>query len=65
MAKTPDIVIFVLREKLSDNSEVFNVKVGGEKFPAVTEADAEDLAEKISEAINDHTTSTAGVVYES
>ena len=64
MANAPDIVIFVLREKLSDGSEVFNVKIGSEKLAAVSEGDASYLADKISDAINEHTTNTAGVVYE-
>jgi hypothetical protein len=62
---TPDTVIFVTPKALSDGSKVFDVRLGNEVWPAVTEDDANSLAEKIKDAIEDHTNATAGVVYES
>jgi hypothetical protein len=59
-----EFLFFVIREKLSDGSEVFNVQLGDIRFPAVTQDDALELAEKLSDAINDHTTTTAAVVDE-
>jgi len=60
----PDTVIFVIPKTLTDGSKVFDVKVGNEVWPAVTEDDASELAEKIRAAIEGHTNATAGVVYE-
>jgi hypothetical protein len=64
MADAPDFIVFVVPETLSDGSVVYNVKIGGLTLNAVTESDANDLAEKISDAIGDHTVNTAGVVVE-
>ena len=60
----PEFLIFIVSEKLSDGSQVFNVIFGEMKFPAVTEDDAVQLAETISNAINDHTNNRADVIYE-
>jgi hypothetical protein len=61
---TPDIIIFIVSETLSDKSEVFNVLIGDVKLAAVSEDEAGRLAEGIASLINDHTTNTADVVYE-
>ncbi len=58
---TPDIFIFVVPQTLSDGSKVFDVKVGTTTFQAVTRDDAFQLAEKIREAVDDHTNNIAGV----
>lgn len=60
----PDLVIFVIPETLSDGSKVFDVKFGNVKLQAVSEDEASELAEKIRDAVEDHTNNTAGVVYE-
>jgi hypothetical protein len=65
MKSASDIVVFVVAETLSDNSIVYNVKLGQLTLNAVTQSDAQDLAEKISTAIADHTVNTTGVVDES
>ena len=55
-------LIRINSDRLSDGSEVFSVLLpGGTKLPAITEADAHDLAEAIADAINDHTNETATV----
>jgi hypothetical protein len=46
---------------LMDRSTVFDVFVGTEYIPAATEQDAHDLAVKIAEAINAHSTIVASV----
>lgn len=56
----PDIILFVKREKLSDGSFVHNVLIGDLVCHATSEDDAWELAEKIADAINEHTTETAG-----
>lgn len=60
---TPDILIWIVEEKLTDGSAVFNVDFNGTIIPAVTESDAADLAEAIADAINKHSNTTAGVMY--
>lgn len=56
--------------KLSDGSEVFNVVIAGEphageiarlSIGAVSEKDANEMADRIAEAINDHSIDTASV----
>ena len=64
MGDAPDFLLFVVRETLSDKSIAFNVVFGEHKLAAVDEAAAEELAQSIADAINDHTTQTADVVYE-
>jgi hypothetical protein len=61
---TPDTIIFVVPQTLTDNSIVYDVKIGNLTFHAVTKDDAIDLAEKMSVAIEDHTNDTTGIVYE-
>lgn len=61
---TPDVIIFVVPEILSDGSKVFNIHIGDVKLHAVTEDDAGTLAENFAELIEDHTNDTAGVVYQ-
>lgn len=62
--KTPDLLIFVMPETLTDKSVVYNVTIGPIKLAATTEDDAGELAERIREAIDDHATQTVDVVYE-
>jgi len=62
--KTPDVLIFVVPETLSDKSVVYNVKLGNVTFHAVTESDAHDLAEGFLSLIEEHTNDTADTVYE-
>ncbi len=58
-----ELVIWILKEKLTDGSYVFNVELNGEKYPAITEYDATEMAEKIAAAINDHSNAKASVMY--
>lgn len=60
----PGTLIFVVAETLSDNSKVYNVVLGEHKWHAVSQGEAIELAEKIADAINDHTVDTADVVDE-
>lgn len=62
--KEPDFLFFVVREKLSDGSEVFNVQFGDTQFCGVTQEDAQELAQKMADAINEHTGHTADVIDE-
>jgi hypothetical protein len=57
-------LIFIHRKQLTDGSFVYDVQVGDHTWAAVTEADAEKLADAISHAITDHTNDTAEAVYE-
>jgi hypothetical protein len=61
---TPEFLLFVTSETLTDNSKVYNVVFGEHKFAAVTQQDARDIANAICDAINDHTTQTADVIDE-
>ncbi len=63
-ANSPDTLIFVISEKLSDGSLVYNVVLGEHKWHAVDQDEARELANKFSDAINDHTTNTADVIDE-
>lgn len=47
--------ITVIRRYLSDGSPVYDVRIGGIDLPAVSERDADALAEKVKDAIEDHT----------
>ena len=60
---SPVTIIWILREKLSDGSEVFNVELNGEKLPANSEYDATEMAEKIADAIREHTNTDADVLF--
>jgi hypothetical protein len=60
----PEVILFVERRELSDGSFVFNVVLGDMRFAATSQDDAEEFAEKISDAINEDTTQTAGVIVE-
>lgn len=59
---TPSILIWIEEETLSDQSKVYNVVLPGEKLSAVSSADADELALKIVDAINDHTSDIADVM---
>lgn len=63
MAGVPDVLIWIEKETLTDGSEVFNVKFGDEVLQSVTEDDANNLAEGMAELINNHTNTSAGVMY--
>lgn len=51
--------IRVEQEILSDGSDVYNVRFSDIKLAAVTEHDANLLADKIAAAINEHTNDEA------
>jgi hypothetical protein len=57
----PEYLLFMVKETLTDGSEVYNVIFGDFKFAAVSVTDAVQLADKIMDAINEHTTQTAVV----
>ena len=60
---SPDILIWIVRETLSDGSEVCNVELpGGEKIAATSYGAATDLAQTIVDAINEHSTNIADVM---
>lgn len=59
---TPDILIWIVPEKLSDGSIVYNVKLPDDSLSAYTSEDATELAAKIVDAINEHTTNIADVM---
>ena len=46
--------VWVHRSFLSDGSAVFSVHLGNVEFKAVSESDAYDLAEKIADAVTEH-----------
>lgn len=54
--------ILVSRRTLTDNSYVFDVVIGNLSLPAITEADAFAIAERVVDAVNNHTTETAKIV---
>jgi hypothetical protein len=58
----PDIVIFVVPKTLSDGSQVFDVHLGNLVVAAVTQDDALSMADKIRDAIDDHSVVSVGVV---
>lgn len=60
----PGTLIFVVQEKLSDGSYVYNIVMGKHKWHATSQKDAQELAEKIMEAIEDHTVDSADVIDE-
>ena len=53
-----EIMIWVRRETLSDGSHVYNVEFGTLTIPAISEKDAESLAEKLRDNIAYHTNET-------
>lgn len=61
---TPDNIIFVIHETLTDGSIVYSVRFGEREFAATGQEEAEDFAHALADAINDYTTETAGVVIE-
>jgi predicted PilT family ATPase len=64
VTKTEDVTtIYVESEILTDGSEVFNVRLGGEVFHAIDENAAAALAEAFADAINAHTVEVAEVRY--
>jgi hypothetical protein len=52
---TPNHIIWIETETLTDGSEVFNVIVDLGKLPAVDESSARDMAEAIMDAVNVNT----------
>lgn len=60
----PGTLVFVVSETLTDGSNVYNVILGDQKWHAVDQGEAQELAWKISGAINDHTVDVAAVVDE-
>jgi hypothetical protein len=63
MAKTPDILIWIITTDLTDGSEVASVELEGTTIECITPEDAEDLARGIVDLINQHSNMTAGVTY--
>jgi len=51
--------ITVKRRYLSDDSEVFDVWIGGACIPAITQDDAISMAESFQSAINEHSNDEA------
>ena len=64
MSDMPGTLVFVVPETLSDNSVVYNVILGEYTWHATDQENANELAEKIVAAINEHTVDEADVVYE-
>lgn len=62
--KTPDTLIFVVPKTLTDGSVTYDVQIGDMVWHAVTEDDANEMAEKIADAINAHSCETADTVVE-
>jgi len=60
--RAPDILVWVIAETLSDGSRVFNLDMDLGEVYAISERDALDMAEKIADAIAQHSTQTAGVM---
>lgn len=60
MPNTPDHLVFIDEETLTDGSKVYNIAFGNIEIPAITKQDAEDMAEKIMDAINEHSNDLAG-----
>lgn len=61
---TPDFLLFVVAETLSDRSVAYNVVFGEHKFSATSLRAAKDMAEAIADAINDNSVNMADVIYE-
>jgi hypothetical protein len=60
----PEFIIFVVPETLTDKSVVYNIVLGELKFSATDEDAAKEFAEGLEQLIEDHTTNSAGIVYE-
>jgi len=60
--RAPDILVWIIAETLTDGSRVFNRDLNLGEVYATSESDALALAEKIAEAIAQHSTQTAGVM---
>lgn len=58
----PDKLIWIIQETLSDGSIAHNVEVDLGSLSAISESDARELAEKIRDAIEDHTVDHVGVM---
>jgi hypothetical protein len=63
MERNMEHTIYVEREKLTDGSEVFNVRLGDTLLHATDENEACTLAEMIAEGINKKTVDAAEVHY--
>jgi hypothetical protein len=55
-----EIYIYIERERLTDGSFVFNVRLGDVVLHAYDEAAAKALAMTIAEAVNEYTTDMCG-----
>jgi len=62
MTNMPNHIVWVNEETLTDQSKVYNVDVFGTIFPAITKSDADEMVNKITNAINKHTNETAGIM---
>lgn len=58
----PDIIIWIERQTLSDDSEVFNVRFGNVVLHAVNEDSAREMADLIADAVNEHSNEFADVL---
>lgn len=47
--------IWIVKNTLTDGSEVFAVEIGGDKFDCITEQDATDFADAFQELVEKHT----------
>lgn len=66
MEMTADIIVFVVPTELSDKSVAYDVRLCRDRrifatLAATTESDAISLADKIADAINEHTVNNARV----
>lgn len=58
----PDVLIFKTVKTLSDGSKAFNVEIDRIVFAAVTESDANTMADKIRQAILDHSVTSVEIL---
>lgn len=56
-------VILIRSDRLSDSSLVYAVVIGGIDFPAISESDAENLANRFRDAVKRHTNETVRIGY--
>jgi len=59
-----DITIHIIPRHLGDGSKVCDVKIGDTILPAVTEHDAEAMADAMKDLIESHTTSTCSITWD-
>ena len=55
----PNILIWIIKNTLTDGSSTFDVDFNGTLLECISEDDANDLAQTIADAINQHTNDKA------